>query len=159
MFKSVDYLNNRIFRRALIWKTFFEILTEKKWNLSHLQSYDCRVYFLKNFIFRKDRLKSKAFLDYFVRYDFTNIFRIWITSRMSIIRIKDVLFDKTLFYDLAKLDSRHLLIINVKDTLEILKVLNNIFFEMIIEKNDEIDQMIDHLKDESVESRFVKSAY
>ncbi len=78
---------------------------------------------------------------------------------MSIIRIKDVLFDKTLFYDLAKLDSRHLLIINVKDTLEILKVLNNIFFEMIIEKNDEIDQMIDHLKDESVESRFVKSAY
>jgi hypothetical protein len=30
---------------------------------------------------------------------------------------------------------------------------------MIIEKNDEIDQMIDHLKNESIESRFVKSAY
>jgi hypothetical protein len=30
MFKSVDYLNNQIFRRALIWKTFFEILIEKK---------------------------------------------------------------------------------------------------------------------------------
>jgi hypothetical protein len=30
---------------------------------------------------------------------------------------------------------------------------------MIIEKNDEIDQMIDHLKDESIKSRFVKSAY
>jgi hypothetical protein len=28
---------------------------------------------------------------------------------------------------------------------------------MIIEKNDEIDQMIDHLKDESIQSRFVKS--
>jgi FtsZ-binding cell division protein ZapB len=47
----------------------------------------------------------------------------------------------------------------VKDTLEILKVSNNIFFEMIIEKDDEIDQMIDHLKDESIEFRFVKSAY
>jgi hypothetical protein len=30
---------------------------------------------------------------------------------------------------------------------------------MIIEKDDETDQMIDHLEDESTESRFVKSAY
>jgi hypothetical protein len=47
----------------------------------------------------------------------------------------------------------------VKNTLEILEVSNNIFFEVIIEKNNEIDQMIDHLKDELIESRFVKSAY
>ncbi len=159
MFKSVDYLNNRILRRALAWKTFFEILTEKKSNLSHLQSYDCRTYLLKNIIFRKNRSKSKAFIYYLVRYDFTNIFRIWIFNRMRIVRIKDVIFDKTLFYDFAKLDSRHLLIINVKNTLEILEVSNNIFFEVIIEKDDEIDQMIDHLKDESIESRFVKSIY
>ncbi len=154
MFKSVDYLNNRIFRRALAWKTFFETLIEKKSNLSHLQSYDCRTYFLKNIISKKDRLKSRAFIDYLVKYDFTNIFRIWISNHMRIIRIRDVIFDKTLFYDLAKLDSRHLLITSVKDTLEILKVSNNIFFEVIIEKNDEADQMIDHLKDESIESRF-----
>jgi hypothetical protein len=153
MFKSVDYLNNRTFRRALTWKTLFETLTEKKSNLSHLQSYDCRVYFLKNIISKKDRLKSKAFIDYLVKYDFTNIFRIWISSRMRIVRIKNVLFDKTLFYDLAKLDSKHLLIINVKDTLEILKISDNTFFEMIIEKDDETDQMIDHLKNESIESR------
>jgi FtsZ-binding cell division protein ZapB len=78
---------------------------------------------------------------------------------MRIIRIRDVLFDKTLFYNLAKLDSKHLLIISVKNTLEILKISNNIFFEVIIEKDDEIDQMIDHLKNESIESRFVKSIY
>jgi hypothetical protein len=42
----------------------------------------------------------------------------------------------------------------VKETLKIIKNLNNIFFEMIIEKENEIDQMIDHLKDESIESRF-----
>jgi hypothetical protein len=30
---------------------------------------------------------------------------------------------------------------------------------MIIEKNDEIDQMIDHLEDELIELRFVKSVY
>ncbi len=158
MFKSVDYLNNRILRRALIWKTLFETLTEKKSNLSHLQSYDCRVYFLKNIISRKDRLKSKTFIDYLVRYDFTNIFRIWISSRMKIVRIRDVIFDKTLFYDFAKLDSRHLLIISVKETLEIIEISDNIFFEVIIEENEN-DQMIDHLEDESIEFRFVKSAY
>jgi hypothetical protein len=76
MFKSVDYLNNRILKRALIWKTFFETLTEEKSNLSHLQSYNCRIYFLKNIISRKNHLKSRTFIDYFVRYDFTNIFRI-----------------------------------------------------------------------------------
>jgi hypothetical protein len=159
IFKSIDYLNNRILRRALIWKTFFEALTKEKSNLTHLQSYECRAYFLKNIISRKNRLKSRAFIDYLVRYDFTNIFRIWISNRMRIIRIKNVIFDKTLFYDFAKLDSRHLLIISVKNTLKILEVSDNIFFEVIIEKDDETDQMIDHLKDESIESRFVKSAY
>ncbi len=156
IFKSVDYLNNRILRRALIWKTFFEALTKKKSNLAHLQSDECRAYFLKNIILKKNRLKSRAFIDYLVRYDFTNIFRIWIFSRMSIIRTRDVIFDKTLFYDLAKLDSKHLLIINVKETLEIIEILNNIFFDMITEE-DENDLSIDHLEDESIESRFVKS--
>jgi hypothetical protein len=47
----------------------------------------------------------------------------------------------------------------VKETLEVIKISNNTFFEMIIEKDDETDQMIDHLEDESIESRFVKSAY
>ncbi len=156
---QVDYLNNRILRRSLAWKTLFETLTEKKSNLSHLQSYECKAYLLKHIISKKNRLKSKAFIDYFVRYDFTNIFRIWISSRMRIVWIRNVIFDKTLFYDFAKLDSRHLLIINMKNTLKILKISDNIFFEMIIEKNDENDQMINHLKNESIELRFVKSIY
>jgi hypothetical protein len=159
MFKSIDYLNNWTFKWALKWTISFEILIEKKSNLTHFQSYECRAYFLKNIISRKNRLKSRVFIDYFVRYDFTNIFKIWIFNRMRIIRIKDVILNKTLFSDLVKLDSRHLLIINVKNTLKILKISNNIFFKMIIEKNDEIDQIIDHLKNESIEFQFVKSVY
>jgi hypothetical protein len=46
----------------------------------------------------------------------------------------------------------------VKETLEIIEISDNIFFEMIIEE-DENDQMIDHLEDEPTEPRFVKSAY
>jgi hypothetical protein len=77
---------------------------------------------------------------------------------MRIVRIKDVLFEKTLFYDLAEIDSKHLLITSVKKTLKIIEISNNIFFEMIIEKKNEIDQMINHLKDESIEFRFEESA-
>ncbi len=119
VFKAVDYLNNRTFKQSLTWKTFFETLTKEKSNLFYLQLYKCKVNFFKNIIFRKNRLKSKAFINYFVRYNFTNIFRIWIFNRMQIIRIRNVLFDKTFFYDLAKLDSKHLLIIDVKNTLKI----------------------------------------
>jgi hypothetical protein len=39
IFKSVDYLNNRTFKRALNWKISFETLTREKSNLAHLQSY------------------------------------------------------------------------------------------------------------------------
>jgi hypothetical protein len=73
-------------------------------------------------------------------------------------RIRDVIFDKTLFYDLAKLDSKHLLIISVKETLKVIEISDNIFFKMIIEKENETDQMIDHLEDESIEFRFEESA-
>jgi hypothetical protein len=155
IFKSVNYLNNRTLRRALKWKTSFEILIEKKSNLTHLQSYKCRAYSLKNIISKKNRLKSRAFINYLVWYDFTNIFRVWLFSHMRIIRIKDVIFDKTLVYNFAKFNSKHLLIINVKETLKILNVSDNIFFEIIVE--DENDFSIDHLKNKSIESRLEKS--
>jgi hypothetical protein len=89
-FKSIDYVNNRTLRQKLVWKTLFETLIEEKSNLFHLQSYKCKTYFLKNIISRKNRLKLRVFNDYFVKYDFTNIFRIWIFSRMQIIRIRNV---------------------------------------------------------------------
>jgi hypothetical protein len=76
IFKAVDYLNNLIFKRSLTWKTLYEVLIEKKSNLAHLQLYKYWAYFLKNIISRKNQLKSQAFIDYFVKYDFTNIFKI-----------------------------------------------------------------------------------
>jgi hypothetical protein len=45
----------------------------------------------------------------------------------------------------------------VKNTLKIIEIPDNIFFEMIIEE-DENDLSIDHLEDESIKSRFEKSA-
>jgi hypothetical protein len=46
--------------------------------------------------------------------------------------------------------------LNVKNTLEVIEVSDNIFFEVIIEE-DKDDRSIDHLKDESIEFRFEES--
>ncbi len=70
---------------------------------------------------------------------------------MRVIRTRDVIFDKTRFYDFAKIDSSHLLITIKKDTVKILKISNNIFFEIMIQKKDDRDKYVDHLKNESVE--------
>jgi hypothetical protein len=70
---------------------------------------------------------------------------------MRVIRIRDVIFDKTRFYDSAEIDSSHLLITIVKNIVKVLKVSNNIFFEVMIQKKNDCDEYVDHLKNESVE--------
>ncbi len=72
--KTMNYLNNQISKKKLAWKTLFEALIEKKSKLSHLQSYECRVYSLKNLISRKKKLKSRFFIEYLMKYDSINIF-------------------------------------------------------------------------------------
>ncbi len=66
---------------------------------------------------------------------------------------QDVIFDKTRFYDFAEIYSSYLLIIIMKDTVKVLKVSNNIFFEVVIQKKNDRDEYIDHLKDESVNEK------
>jgi hypothetical protein len=73
------------------------------------------------------------------------------------IRIRDVTFDKTRFYDSAEIDSSHLLITVVKDTVKVLKVSNNIFFEVVIQKKNDRDEYVDHLENESVEKKIDQS--
>ncbi len=72
---------------------------------------------------------------------------------MRVIRIRDVTFDKTRFYDSAEIDSSHLLITIMKNTVKVLKVSNNIFFEVMIQKKNDRDEYVDHLEDESVEKK------
>ncbi len=76
---------------------------------------------------------------------------------MRVIRIRDVIFDKTRFYDFAKIDSSHLLITVMKNTVKILKVSNNIFFEMMIQKKNDHNEYVDYLKNESVKKEVDQS--
>jgi hypothetical protein len=71
---------------------------------------------------------------------------------MRVIRTRDVIFDKTQFYDFVKTDSSYLLITIVKDIVKVLKISNNIFFEVMIQKKDDRDEYVDHIENESIET-------
>ena len=43
-------------------------------------------------------------IGYFVGYDFTNVFRIWIPSRNKVIRTRDVEFDHNAIYNPYNID-------------------------------------------------------
>jgi hypothetical protein len=56
---------------------------------------------------------------------------------MRIIRIRDVLFDFYSFYDLCVFDLKHFLSIKVKNVIQILKMLETTFNDVLIEQNDD----------------------
>ncbi len=112
--------------------------------------------FFKNLILKEKKFEFYVFIYYLISYDFINIFRVRILSHIRIVRTRNVFFDKIRFYNLAKLNLSYLLIINVKNTLKVLKISNNIFFETIIKKKHQ-NQLINHIKNESSESWFENS--
>jgi hypothetical protein len=107
--QAAGYLNNRTPKRKLDWNTPVEALTKKKPCLSHLHVYSCRAYPLDKDIPRQQKLEPRAFLDYLVGYDSTNVYRIWVPSHRKVIRTRDITFDETLFYDPSELDLGHAL--------------------------------------------------
>ena len=122
IYKIDDYINNRILKRNLKWLTLYETLFEKKFNLFHLHLYDCRAYFFRQKIFKKNKLKSRAIINYFVDYDSINIFRIWMLSKAKMIKTKNVIFDHSKFYDFIELNLIHILIFLIKSIVEMLNL-------------------------------------
>jgi hypothetical protein len=136
-YKIANYLNNRIFKKFLNWLILIKILIDERSKLSHIQSYDCRVYSLRHIIVRKTKMKSQAMINHLMKYDSINVFRVWISSKMRIIRIRDVLFDFYSFYDSCVLDLKHFLSIRMKNVIQILKILETTFDDVLIEQNDD----------------------
>ncbi len=155
--KTIDYLNNRTSKQKLQWKTSFEVLIDQRSRLSHLHSYECRAYALKNLISRKEKLESRTFIDHFVSYDFINIYRIWILSRMRVIRTKNVTFDENRFYDSTDLNLNHMLKTTVKDVIQVLKILETEFQEMIIQEDFDIEKNLNKSENSKNDQTFDSS--
>jgi hypothetical protein len=44
-------------------------------------------------------MKSRAFIEYLIEYDFINIFRVWNSEKDNVSDYRDVIFNETKFFD------------------------------------------------------------
>jgi hypothetical protein len=105
--KTAGYLSNRTPVRNNFWKTPYEIVMGEKPKHSHLHPLGCKAYVLNHNIPKKERrnkLHPRAHIGYLVGYDSTHIWRIWIPSKLRVIRTRDVTFDDNSMYSPFDLD-------------------------------------------------------
>ena len=100
----VEYFMNRTLMKKHEWKTFFEAVTERKFNLTHLIQFEAKAYFIDKHILKKKNMRFRAHRNFLIEYDSINIFNIWISSLHKVIRTCDVIFDENNFYKFSQID-------------------------------------------------------
>ena len=76
-------------------------------------------------------------IDYFVNYDFMNIFRIWIFSKKRIIKTKNVIFDHSKFYNHIKINLVQILAQSIES---VVKMLNFSKMQLTFNQITELDK-------------------
>ena len=80
------------------WKTSFEMTTDKKLNLARLVQYEAKAYLVNKNISRREKMKTRAHIDFLMSYDSTNIYLIWTFNQRKVFKICDVIFDENNYY-------------------------------------------------------------
>jgi hypothetical protein len=68
----------------------------------HLKMFDCKAFSLlkkTNALKKNEKMKSRAFIEYLIEYDFINIFQVWNSKRNDVNDYRDVIFNETKFFD------------------------------------------------------------
>ena len=115
VYKAAVYLFNRTPRRSLNWQTPYEVfhsavarasgnqLAMRKPKMLHLRNYGCRAYAITADALKKEnrllKLNPNAWIGYLVRYESTNIYRVWNPKANKVIRTRDVTFDEDNLFD------------------------------------------------------------
>ena len=104
--RSAVYLYNRTPRYLNCWRSPYEefftrvayqlrvVASPRKPNQSHLRTYGCKAFAMtdntKRHKGRLQRLDPKAWIGYLVRYQLSNIFRVWVPLIGKVISTRDV---------------------------------------------------------------------
>ena len=102
--RVVDFIMNKTLMKKHSWKISFERVINNKFNIFHLHKFECRAYFFDKSIFKKNKLRERAHIEYLLKYDDSNIYFIWISNQQKVIRTKDVIFDESIYYDSSEID-------------------------------------------------------
>jgi hypothetical protein len=101
------HILNRTSSSSLNWNSsliFMQKLLKKsiRNEIAHLKKFDCKAFwFLKETdAFKKnEKMKLRAFIEYLIKYNFINIFRIWNSKKDDVNDYHDVIFNETKFFD------------------------------------------------------------
>jgi hypothetical protein len=70
--------------------------------IAHFKVFDCKAFSLlkkTNALKKNEKMKSRAFIEYLIKYDFINIFRVWNSKKNDVNDYCDVIFNETKFFD------------------------------------------------------------
>ncbi len=103
----VAHILNRMSSSSLSWDSSLifmqKLLKESIRNeIAHFKMFDCKTFSLlkkTNTFKRSDKMKSRALIEYLIKYDFINIFRIWNSKKDDVNDYRDVIFNETKFFD------------------------------------------------------------
>jgi hypothetical protein len=92
---SMNWDSSLIFMQKLLK----ELIRNK---IAHLKMFDCKTFSLlkkTNIFKRNEKMKSRTFIEYLIKYDFINIFRVWNSKKNDVSKCRDVIFNETKFFD------------------------------------------------------------
>jgi hypothetical protein len=101
------HILNRTSSSSLSWDSsliFMQKLLKEliRNEIVHFKMFNCKAFSLLkeiNALKRNDKMKSRAFIEYLIKYDFINIFRVWNSKRDDVNDYRDVIFNETKFFD------------------------------------------------------------
>jgi phage FluMu protein Com len=107
----VAHILNRTSSSTLSWDSlliFMQKLLKKsiRNEIAHFKMFNCKTFsfFKKTTAFKKsEKMKSRAFIEYLIKYDFINIFRIWNSKKDDVNDYRNVVFNETKFFDTYKI--------------------------------------------------------
>jgi hypothetical protein len=103
----VTHILNRTSSQILSWNSsliFMQKLLKKliRNEIVYFKMFDCKAFsFFKeiNAFKKNEKMKSWAFIEYLIKYDFINIFRVWNSEKNDVNDYRDVIFNETKFFD------------------------------------------------------------
>jgi hypothetical protein len=101
------HILNRTSSSSLSWDSSLifmqKLLKESIRNeITHFKMFDCKTFSLlkeTNAFKKNEKMKSRTFIEYLIKYDFINIFRVWNSKRNDVNDYRDVIFNETKFFD------------------------------------------------------------
>jgi hypothetical protein len=101
------HILNRTSSSTLSWDS--SLIFMQKWlkesirnEIIHLKVFDCKTFSLfkeTDALKKNEKMKSRAFIEYLIEYNFINIFRIWNSKKDDVNDYRDVIFNETKFFD------------------------------------------------------------